>query len=395
MTLIELIVALSVLSVVMAGLGLTVASGFQTVALSRQRQVAEAAANKRLEEWRDVDYDQLALGSNPVHSTDPSYPDFYVSTDGSSFDCNCDGGYEPLIVDTVTPGPVPHVESPVQVGTTVVDVYNYVTWVDDRTIAGTQDLKRVTVMVRYRTLGRPGTARILRESVLFTPGTVIINGTSTTTSSSTSTTLPSSTTTTTTPAPCGSFSVAGSSSATSVYTATQSITLSMAFNGGCGDLIANFSNDDVTFGVDVPYDSSDPTVGWTFSSGDGNKTIYGKLRNTVGGFWTLNPQSIILDTVKPTTPGTLTRTVSCSGNTRTTALSWGVATDTNFVGYRLYRSTDGTTWQVIPPTLSGTSTSDSTSKSLASVRYYIAAYDKAGNESAPTNTITIAKNQCS
>ena len=395
MTLIELIVAMSVLAIVMAGLGLTVASGFQGVALSRQRQVAEAAANKRLEEWRDVDYAQLALATDPVHSTDPTYPDYFVAVGGGSFDWNGKGAYEPLIVDTVTPGPVQHVESPVQVGTTVVDVYNYVTWVDDPAIPGSQNLKRVTAMVRYRTLGKAGTARVLRQSALFTPGTVIITGTSTTTTSSTSTTVPVSTTTTTTPATCGSFSVAGSSGALSGYTATQSITLTMAFNSGCGSLTANFSNDNVTFLSDVPYNSSNPTVGWTLSTGDGTKTVYGKLRNTSGSTWSLNSQSIILDTVKPTTPGTLTRTASCQGSTRTTVLSWGASTDTNFVGYRLYRSTDGTTWQVIPPTLSATTTSDQTSKGLASVRYYVTAYDKAGNESIPTNTITLAKNQCS
>ena len=66
---------------------------------SRHRQVAEAAANKRLEELRDVDYDQMALGTEPVHSIDPRYPDYYVSTGGGSFDWNGEGSYEPLIVE--------------------------------------------------------------------------------------------------------------------------------------------------------------------------------------------------------------------------------------------------------------------------------------------------------
>jgi chitin-binding protein len=110
--------------------------------------------------------------------------------------------------------------------------------------------------------------------------------------------------------------------------------------------------------------------------------------------WVLAQQSIILDTTKPTTPGTLTRSASCSGSTRTVHLSWGAASDTNLVGYRVLRSTDGVTWQIVNST-TGTTATDSNSKTLTSVRFYIKAYDKAGNESNATNTITFSKNQCS
>ena len=104
--------------------------------------------------------------------------------------------------------------------------------------------------------------------------------------------------------------------------------------------------------------------------------------------------SIILDTTAPSTPGTLSRTVGCQGSTRTVNLSWGTASDAHLVGYRVYRSTDGTTWHAITSTTS-TTASDSHSKTLTSVRYYVKAYDKAGNESNATNTISLSKNQCS
>ena len=58
------------------------------------------------------------------------------------------------------------------------------------------------------------------------------------------------------------------------------------------------------------------------------------------------------------------------------SLSWGLATDTNFRGYRIYRSTDGATWSVFTQ-VSGTSVSDTHKKALDSVRYYAVAYDKA------------------
>jgi hypothetical protein len=397
MTLIELAVALSLLAVAMVGLDLMIGLSYKIVTLSRQRQVAEATANRRLEEWRDVDYDQLSLAAAPAHTADASYPDHGVSADGTTFDVTGKGDDEPLIVDTVTPGPVPHVESPVTVGTTVVDVYNYVTWVDDPDITGTQDLKRVTVVVRYRDVAVKGTARTLRESVLFTPGTITVPGGSSVTTSTTSTTTPSSTTTTPGNSGCGGFTVSGGSGAGTGFTGSPTVTLTMNLTpgvAGCDNLIANFSNDGVTYGPDVSYDPNNPTVGWSLSTGDGAKTVYGKLHNSTGS-WVLDPQGISLDTVRPSSPGTLSRSASCSGSTRTVHLSWGAATDTNFVGYRLYRSTDGVTWQVIPPTYSALTGTDSTSKTLTSVRYYVTAYDKAGNESLATNTITLSKNQCS
>ena len=54
MTLIELVVAITLLAIIMLGLSASIGTAFQAVALGRQRQVAEAAANKRLEELRDV-----------------------------------------------------------------------------------------------------------------------------------------------------------------------------------------------------------------------------------------------------------------------------------------------------------------------------------------------------
>ena len=78
MTLVELMVAISILAIVMSGLALSIGIDYKAVALARARQVAESIANQRLEELRDVDYDTMALSSQPVHSTDPANPDYYV-----------------------------------------------------------------------------------------------------------------------------------------------------------------------------------------------------------------------------------------------------------------------------------------------------------------------------
>ncbi len=396
MTLIEVMVAVAILALVMSGIALSIGVNFKAVQLARARQVAEAAANKRLEELRDVDYASMALDSQPVHSTDPNNPDYWVNTAGTTYDVDGQGLVEPLIVAAGT-GPITHLETPVTVGTTVVDIFQYVTWVDDPGIPGTQDLKRLSVVVQYHSVPTVGGSRILRESVILTPGTVSLGASATTTTSTTSTTTPSgSTTTTTTGSSCGSFAVAGSTGATVGYSASTTVTITMSL-GTCGsNVIANFSNDGgTTWGPDVSYSSTSTNLAWTLTSGEGTKTISGRARNgTSGTPWSLAAQQIILDTTIPSTPGSLSRTVSCAGSNRTVTLSWTASTDTHLVGYHVYRSTDGVNWLLIGSTTS-LSYSNTHSKGLTSVRFYVTAYDAAGNNSNASSIITLSKNQCS
>jgi hypothetical protein len=393
MTLIELIVAITLMSVVIVGLATTIGASDKVIQLTRARQVAEAAANKRIEELRDIDYDNLALDSQPTQSSDPTNPDYYVSSSGTQY--NYTGATPPnnedLIVDTTTPGQVAHIETPVTVGTTVVDVYQYVTWVDDPTIPGPHNLKRITVVVRYHTVAVPGTNATLRESVLFTPGTVTITPDSTTTTTTTTTTP---TSTTTTPSACGSFSMAGSGGAQVGYTASTTITITLNLTG-CGANYVDVSNDGSSWTYNIPYVNSDPTMAWTLATGDGNKTVSVQAHSgTSGAPFSVGSQVIVLDTTKPTTPTSLTGSASCQGSNRTVVMSWNASTDLNFVGYHVYRSTDGVTWQLVTSVV-GTSASDTSGKGLSSTRYYVAAYDKAGNESNASNTILYSKNQCS
>jgi type II secretory pathway pseudopilin PulG len=392
MTLIELIVAMTLLAITMTALAGFIGTSLRSVQLARARSVAEAAANKRLEELRDVDYPQLALASMPIHNTDSANPDYFVS--GPNFDYTGTGTTEPLIVETNPPGPVDHIESPVTVGGTVVDVYQYITWVDDPTIAGAQNLKRVTVVVEYHNVAFKSTDQVLRESVLFTPGTVMLPSASSTSTTTTST--PTATTSTTVPAGgCGTFSVSGGGGNQNGFTATTTVTVSMTLSACGGTVYVNFSNDGASWGPDLLYDTSNPSTAWTIGGGDGTHVISGRARaGTAGAPWILQQQSIVLDTTPPTTPGALVRSVACSGSNRTVSLSWSPSSDANLVGARLYRSTDGVSWQIVSST-TGTSAVDTHSKKLTSVRFYVKAYDKAGNESNATNTVTLSKNQCS
>ncbi len=394
MTLLELVVALSILAIAFLGLAASLGAGFRAVALSRQRQTAADVANGRLERLRDVPYGSLALSTAPQHNLDPASPDYLVSATGTQYDVTGKGTNEPLIVDAAG-GTVLHLEDPVTVGSTVMEIYQYVTWVDDPTIPGTQDFKRVTVVVRFKTPAVNGVSLTVRGSSLFTPDSVTLPNTPPTTSVvSTTTTLP--TTTTTTPvgcvgdlsAPTGGFTIPAGAGATVGFTATPSVTLLLSFADNCIPLtaIAQFSNDGVTFGPDMVYDPANPTAAWSLAPGDGSKTVYGKVRDAAGNTSALTPQTIVLDTTRPTVPGVLSA-LACttSATDRTVQLQWGTSTDTNFSGYRVYRSTTNPAlWAAITTTVA-TNATDTTPKNSA-VSYYVIGYDKAGNESNATNT---------
>ncbi len=416
-TLVELMVALGLVAVVAAGLTVSVGLGFRTVAVAKQRQSASELATARLEHLRNIPYEQVALSSAVTKNLDAEHPDYWVSTDGNWYDVNGDeaGGVEELIVDT-SAGQVLHLEDPVQVGSTVMEIYQYATWVDDPSIAGTQDYRRLTVVVRYKAPAATGVNKIVRNSTLFTTGTVTVGSVTTTTAGAvttttapagtTTTTAPVATTTTTTAGPCagdttapsGSFTIGVSGEAEAGFTATQNVTLQMSFADTCTPIVANFSNDGATWGADVTYNSVSPTVSWSLTSGNGTKTVYGRVRDGAGNMATLSPATITLDATAPTAPGSVTRTVSCSGSNRTATLSWIASSDGegNLRGYRVYRSTDGTTWSLLGTTTS-TLYSNTHQKTLNSVRFYVVAYDKAGNVSAaaPHPVISLAKNQCS
>jgi hypothetical protein len=222
----------------------------------------------------------------------------------------------------------------------------------------------------------------------------VVPSSTTTTVPPTTTTVPAASCPGDTSAPTGTFTLAGGGSAEIGYTAAANVTLTLSFDDLCTPILAQFSNGGAGFGADVEYDPTNRTVSWSLASGDGTKTVHGQVRDAIGNARSLTVQSIVLDATKPTVPGTLTRLVSCSGANRTVTLQWGYSTDTNFRGFRVYRSTDGTTWSALG-TVSALTTVETHKKNLDTVRYHVVGYDKAGNESNGTNIVSLAKNQCS
>jgi prepilin-type N-terminal cleavage/methylation domain-containing protein len=393
-TIVELMAALSVLAIGFFSLAAALGIGFKQIALGRQRQTATEIANARIEHLRNVPYAAVGLSSAPVYAEDVEDPDHFLSTDGSQYDYSGNETFEDVIVDE-SGGQVLHLEDPVQVGTTTMTVFQYVTWADQP-----NDVKRLTVVVVYRPAAIPGAAKFVRMSTYFTPGTVTVGGTTPGATQGTSSPTPSPTPTATTPcgsdtqAPSGTFSIASGTGSDVGYTSTVTATLSLSFSDTCTPITVEFSNDGTTFGPWVAFDPLNPSVSWTLTAGAGVKSVWARVQDGLGNQNSLGPNQITLDTTKPTVPGTLAKSVSCSGTNRTVVLTWGSATDTNLKGYRVYQSINSGTWQAIG-TSSTTTASDTHKKSLDSVRYYVVAYDKAGNESNATNVVSLSKNKCS
>ncbi|MDQ1468251.1 MAG: hypothetical protein QOH10_2666, partial [Actinomycetota bacterium] len=196
-------------------------------------------------------------------------------------------------------------------------------------------------------------------------------------------------------APAGTAKINGTSSSEAGFTAGQNVSLNLTLSDACTPIKTRVANTGGTWSAWTTYDPANPLFSWALTAGDGLKQVDVEVTDNVGNTAALTSVTIILDTTKPTVPGTLTRIVSCSGADRTVTLSWGIATDTNFRGYRIYRSTDGVSWSVFSQVSQTTATDATLKKSLDSVRYYVVAYDKAGNESNATNAIALSKNQCS
>ena len=97
-TVIEVVVALALISIVATGFMTSVALGFRTVSIARQRQTASEIASARLEFARNLSYDEVALDSQPVYNADPTHPNHWVLNGDTQYDVTGNGDLEDLIV---------------------------------------------------------------------------------------------------------------------------------------------------------------------------------------------------------------------------------------------------------------------------------------------------------
>ncbi len=436
--LVEVCVASFVLAVAVIGVMGSMTSSMSFVGAAKQRSAGAQIAQERLERAHNVPYSRIALYEQPVHSTDTTNPDSSVTPDGISYQVDS-STTEPLVVDT-TNGALKHIDDPVVLGTTQFNVYQYVTWHDDPTISGTTDYKRVTIVVTWAFPVRTGlTHRIVSSTYIGQAGIIPPAASSppapsaTPTSSAPPVNGPGNGCTTLgvgcaasggltpTPSPnpaCGNDNVPPTASAPTMQsgTGTQGFTNSTtvqlqvqttdAPGTGCWPVNVDLSNDGTNWvnGASISptligSSSASGVVSWQVGAGDGRKGFYVRFRdaanNCCGGpaagqanYWEVD---YTLDRTLPSpTPANVRRsTCAISGSNRSATFTWDPSSDTNFVGYRVYRSVNSGAFVAvgIPTT---TSFTDTTSKGDL-IQYKVRAYDKAGNETPDSNILVFQK----
>lgn len=396
--LVEVTIATGVMGMAVIGLAGAVAIGLGSVGMARQRSAAAAAAGERIERVQNLPYTQVALYEQPHHSDDPTSPDYDVTTDDTAY--NVDGSTEPLLVD-VTSGALKHIEDPVISGSSELYVHQYVTWVDDPGLTGTQDYKRVTVVVTWRRALRSGLRSRVTMSTFVGQGSVTVPqstpapGSPSPAPTPTPSPAPQGSCSGDTTVPTGSISIVSGTGAQTGYTGSVTTQVRLEASDACASIDAELSNDGTSFTrVTTLAPDTPATVAWSIPSGDGTKTIRARYRDAAGNLSSVYTAEVVLDQTKPTVPGSL-RQVSCSmsGEDRTVSLTWDASSDTYLSGYRLYRSIDSAAFSAVGNT-SSTSISDTSKKTSDSVRYFVRAYDRAGNESLDSNVLTYARNSC-
>lgn len=441
MGLVELMAAMVVLSVGMFGVASSLVFTSQAVSLNRMRQTAAEIAQARIEHLQNIPFTDLgtyqmtsgtAVSFVPTQSIDPTSPDYLVSGTQYNVTGQSGGTLEDLIGSSRG---VEHLQNPVVIGTTQVQIFQYVTWGDTATF-GFHKVKRFTVVVRYTQSPVAGVSQTLRTSSIVAPDNLTIGGATTTvattvaptttttvapttttvattsttaagpttTASGTTTTTAATTTTTSaicpgdTSGPTGSFTLPTLNGTTAV-TNNATITIGFSYTDSCGPVMVSFSSDGVTYGTELNQ-SLVSTASFTLPAGDGTRTVYAKARDKASNV-TVQSKPILLDTVAPTIPASsgpgavnIWRTgLNCdTAQYRVVTVNWGASTDTNLSGYRLYRSVNNGAFSVLTTTSTATRNyQDTTGSRDDSVRYKVTAYDLAGNESASTTTLSLPK----
>ena len=390
-SLIEAVVACTLLALLGTAFGVTTGNGFGLIGTSQERQSAVQIANQWMEEARVVPVDGLALPADTVFDG-PGTPDEDVAL-GTTY--TSAAGAEELVLDA---GSTFAHRGQEEMNGVDFDVYRYVTWVVDG--ADTQAYKRVTVVVQWTGTGGE-VQRVTQSTLMSGDGIAWASGTSTTTTALAATTTSSSTTSTTattvastsctgdTAGPSATLAILAGTGAQSGYTSSATVTLSMTAVDACASVEMGFSNDGSTWSPWVTFTAS---AVWSLPTGNGSRTMYARFRDGNGNL-TTRSASVIVDGTAPTTPGSFTATV-LNGPKRV-RLTWTQSSDNqSVIGYRIYRRHGSGSFQnqstgvSHPCSTSPCQWTDSGVQNNNTYTYYVVAYDAAGNESAPTAQLT-------
>lgn len=152
MGLVEVLVALLLITTVLLAVAGTATSGLRSMQDSQLRQRGSVAASRAIEAARSQAYDSLAMRTG----------DAVVTAAGGSYDPDGSGGLGSETVIAAAGGLVSG--DPYQVSNDAgLTLATYVTWYDDPDITGTQNAKRVTSVVMYAIGSNP---KVFRHSTL-------------------------------------------------------------------------------------------------------------------------------------------------------------------------------------------------------------------------------------
>jgi prepilin-type N-terminal cleavage/methylation domain-containing protein len=186
-TLIELLVAVLVLTVGLLALIGAFDSARKLNLLSERRTSMAHRAQLEIERLQAIPYTELAMASEPTHSTVVTNPDYYVNPSPTTCTSLGDGCYawnaanigeqEPLVPPTTTgliaaaptgrkcstePGACEWADGPVS-----GNVYDFVTWAKDKNCTKTQEnYKRLTVAVTAKVPSGNRKPAVVRVSTL-------------------------------------------------------------------------------------------------------------------------------------------------------------------------------------------------------------------------------------
>jgi Tfp pilus assembly protein PilV len=157
-TLVEVLVAIFILSVALLALGSTATASLLSLGESRDREQATNAASAAIEAARARDFGALSVDAGEPLS---SLPTPVASMLGVSGNC---AGTERVVQDAASIDPLPLVH---QAGNNnAITVYTLVSWADQPCTATTADMKRVVALATWNDRG---TLRSVRNETLVAP----------------------------------------------------------------------------------------------------------------------------------------------------------------------------------------------------------------------------------
>ena len=156
-TLIEILVAATLAAVGIIALITVFDSSRNLVTLAERQESASHQAQREIERILALDYNQVALTSNPTHNPNTAHPDHYVNGAEYQWDQGSTGPKSEPLVPASAGGGVGGPSATWNDGQNRVSgsVHRYITWVDDPCCTGSEDAKRVTVAVTVDGAGGP------------------------------------------------------------------------------------------------------------------------------------------------------------------------------------------------------------------------------------------------